>query len=82
MLRLAAYKDTLCRCGCGLPLAEVRKVQPFLVDHYTCNADKAMKRKRRADEAEAKKNKWSEHWADGRHYFVTLPERQESQRAD
>lgn len=70
MLRLQEYEDTLCRCGCGLPIAVAHKSQAFKVDHYTCYAGAALERVRREENERADKANRPEGWDDGRHYFV------------
>lgn len=79
-LGLQQYEDSICGCGCNLPMAQAHRQQPFLVDHYRCYAGMAKeagKKKHRADaEAEAKKNRTElpDNWETGLHYYVTLPD--------
>lgn len=53
----------------GLPLHEAQKDQKFVVTDVTNYATKAIDRRRRQDEAKAKKDK-DEHWDDGLTYHV------------
>lgn len=70
MLALAAYEDTLCRCGCGLPAEVAHSKGAFVVDTFTCYAGRAIEAKRRMDRDAAKADKKPEGWADGLHYWV------------
>lgn len=71
-LRLSEYEATICRCGCGQPikLAHDPK-QPFLVDHFTCQAGRAIEKVRRTHREEADRANRPDGWDDGRHYYVT-----------
>lgn len=78
-LRLIEYEDSLCKCGCNLPIAVAHKRQAFKVDHFTCYAGRAIEMKRRMDRKEHEKD---DGWADGKHYYAVVPEVKEGQRGD
>ena len=77
VLELDAYEALLCGCGCGLPMTEAHRKQPFLVDVVTCEATRAMEKFKDAERDRAKREKWPEGWERGRHYFVRVPDKKE-----
>lgn len=62
-------------------MAQAHKKQPFIVHKFVCEADRALRVKRRMDEDDAKAQKLPDDWADGLHYFV-MPYDEEDARAD
>lgn len=80
VLELAAFEDSLCRCGCGVPMDVAHKEGPFKVDTFTCWADRAMRVKREYDEQQAKKDQLPDGWNWGRHYFVVPVDETEARR--
>ncbi len=76
-LRLQEFEDSICRCGCGLPMAEAHKPQPFKVDSYIDYADRAIKGAERAARTKAEKEaggKLPEDWGDGRRFYAVIPD--------
>lgn len=79
-LELQRHEDSICRCGCGLPMPEAHKQQPFKVDHYFCWAGRSIEQAKRLHrnaaekEAREKGQKLSEHWGEGLHYYAVLPD--------
>lgn len=69
-LRLVEYESLLCKCGCGLPIAEAHNDQAFVVDKAVCYAQRAARKVARAAAEEAKRNKKPDGWDDGIHYFA------------
>ncbi len=88
-LELQRYEDSLCKCGCGLPMREAHKAQPFKVDTFTDYAAKAIEAMRRKDRADAErefgKDKVPDGHFDGVHYYAVIPdpsELREDRRGD
>lgn len=69
-LNLTAYDESLCACGCGLPVTESHKDQPYKVHAIRCYARRALDKRKRQAAEEAKRNKAPDGWNDGVHYFV------------
>ena len=72
----------MCKCGCGLPVSDAYRDQTFIVDTFTCHADRALKMARRKDDEKAKAENKPEGWNDGRHYYVKPYEPEEKPRGD
>lgn len=78
VLRLVEFEDSI--HDCGLPQSEAFTQQAFKVDHFRCYACMALAQGRRQHrteaEREAKANRMElpEHWEEGLHYHVTLPD--------
>jgi hypothetical protein len=69
-LRLTEYETSLCSCGCGLPMADAHKEQPFAVETFTCHAGRAIQQARRKANADAKAAKKPDGWDDGIYYLA------------
>jgi hypothetical protein len=72
-LELTEYEETLCQCGCGLPMRiahdpEQAKKLGFMVHEYKCYAAKAVAQHRRKKQEAHKES--PEGWDDGLHYFA------------
>lgn len=80
VLLLAGYEDTLCRCGCGLPIDVAHAERPFIVDKVICQAGRALEQTRRQDREDAEKAKKPDGWSDGLHYYVQPYEPKEDRR--
>lgn len=70
-LELAAYEETLCRCGCGQSVqVAADPEQAFKVEVATCYAGRAKAREERRRKADAKEQNKREGWDDGQHLVV------------
>jgi hypothetical protein len=80
-LDLQQYEEHMCLDGCGMPIHEASKEQPFVIDHYTCHATRALETLKLTDKQQAEKDGVPEGWDTGRHYFVkdVAPPRGEAQ---
>ena len=74
VLRVADYEDSLCPCGCGIPVDKAWDpyYEPWSVDSFTCYARRALESVRRRWEGQHKDN--PEGWADGVTHYVIAPE--------
>lgn len=82
-LRLAEYTDSLCGCGCGLPITESRDAtRAMFVESHVCYARRAIESVSRADEKAARKADKPDGWADGVIYTVVPLDPNEDKGAD
>lgn len=78
VLALVQHEDSICKCGCGLPMQEAHRLQAFKVSHFRCYAQRAIEGEKKAhrarEEAEAKKNRLElpEDWGVGLHYYAAV----------
>lgn len=73
-LELAEHEESICGCGCGLPMTvahdpEQGKNLGFLVHEMTCYAGKSIAMHRRKREQDHENS--AQGWDDGLHYFAT-----------
>lgn len=75
--RLTDYEQSLCPCGCGVPIDQAWDpfFEPWSVDSFTCYARRALERVRR--NWEKKHEGQGEGWADGIDHFVVPAEEAE-----
>jgi hypothetical protein len=77
-LALIAHEDSLCKCGCGLPVVDGHKKQLFKVHEVRCWAGRAIKVHEaavRADaerEAKQAKQDLDPTWNAGTYYYATV----------
>lgn len=81
-MALATYEESLCPCGCGLPIAVGHEKRAFNVETFTCYAGRALAVARRYDEEQATKEKRPEGWRDGMHYIVSASDPEEGKRGN
>lgn len=77
-MRLQEHEDSICKCGCGLPMAEAHKAQPIKVEKFTDYAARAIEAEKRRDRLKAEKefgkDKIPDGHFDGVHYYAVLPD--------
>jgi hypothetical protein len=77
-LALIAHEDSLCKCGCGLPVVDGHKKQLFKVHEVRCWAGRAVKVHEAAVRAEAEreakqaKQDLDPTWNAGTYYYATV----------
>jgi hypothetical protein len=71
-LGLTEYEESLCSCGCGLPMSVVRDPEQvklgYMIHEYRCSAQQATEKHRRAQREKHKDS--PEGWDDGLHYYA------------
>lgn len=70
-LRLSEHEASICGCGCGQPLELARDPdQIFMVDDFTCFAERALEKVRSAKYDQAERENWPKKWDAGKHFYV------------